>query len=282
MTKNTFTKFLFMISTTFISAQTTYDIEVNTGTQSTSIFNKSENGIKALVKTAINSKTSLINSTEFLNTSIDYKLINYSYTEQLGQFNRIAYNLQLEYKFSPKTTLNFNFNPVAGFQENFAASDIILLGGLELKHSFGSKNYLNLGIQRNTLFGKTQILPTITFHHQLNQNLSVDAGFPSTSLSYSNNSRNLFKFTTSYSGSSYNIDLAPLSNKTPSFSKVEFSNLNTQLEYERNVDSNWYLNFKGGYDLNKKFIAIDKKGTVLTDLNNSKGYILTFGIKYKL
>ncbi|WP_366186594.1 DUF6268 family outer membrane beta-barrel protein [Flavobacterium ovatum] len=282
MTKNTFTNLLFMIATSFISAQQTYDIDANTNTQSTSIFNKNENKIKVSAKTLINPKTALINSVELLNISIDYKMTNYNYAEQLNSFNRIAYNIGIEHEFSSKTKLNFNFNPAAGFQKDFGASDIILLGGLEIEYHFNPKNFLKLGIQRNTIFGKTQILPTITFHHQVNQKLSIDAGFPSTSFSYSNNARNQFIYTTSFSGSSYNIDQSPFSNKLTTLSKVEFSNLNTQLEYERNVDSNWYLNLKGGYDFNKKFIAIDQKNNLLNDLNNSKGYILSFGIKYKL
>jgi hypothetical protein len=282
MTKNTFTNLLFMIATTLISAQQTFDIDANTSTQSTSIFKKNENGIKISTRVNINSKTTLINSAEFMNTSINYNMTNYNYTEQLHYFNWIAYNVGIEHEISSKTNLHFNFNPVAGFQEDFGATDIILLGGLEIEHHFNPKNFLKIGIQRNTIFGKTQTLPTITFHHQVNQKLSIDAGFPSTSFSYSNNSRNIFKYSTSFNGSSYNIDQLPFTSKTPNISKVELSNLNTQLEYERNVDSNWYLNFKGGYDFNKKFIAIDQNNNDHKDLNNSQGYNLTFGIKYKL
>ncbi|MNR51378.1 hypothetical protein D3C85_1710460 [compost metagenome] len=57
--------------------------------------------------------------------------------------------------------------------------------------------------------------------------------------------------------------------------------MTSAVEYERNVDRNWFLNFKAGYDFNKKYILIDNDNHEVYDFNTGNGYILGIGIKYK-
>ena len=57
--------------------------------------------------------------------------------------------------------------------------------------------------------------------------------------------------------------------------------MTSAFEYERNVDKNWFLNFKAGYDFNKKYNLIDNDNHKVYDFNTGNGYVLGIGIKYK-
>ena len=63
--------------------------------------------------------------------------------------------------------------------------------------------------------------------------------------------------------------------------KVTLSQITSAFEYERNVDKNWFLNFKAGYDLDKKYSITNHDDNKLYDFNTGNGYVLGIGIKYK-
>ncbi|MCG9791484.1 DUF6268 family outer membrane beta-barrel protein [Flavobacterium algicola] len=282
MAKKTFINLLFMLATSYISSQNSYIVDANVNTQSTSDFNNNESSIKIAINSNINKKTAITNNLAYEYDTFVYKQAEVNHFSEMNSLNRIAYNFEVEHAINAKTKFILNANPVAGFQSNLNISDVIILGGIAVNHTFNVKNNLTIGLQRNTYFGSTEITPTVSFHHQVNSSLSYDLGFPATKLNYSNNTRNLFRFTSFITGSSYSFDKATYINDLNSDSRIEFSTLSSAIEFERNVDSNWYLKLQAGYDVNTKFEALDKNKNTLSEFNNSQGYKLSLGIKYKL
>ena len=57
--------------------------------------------------------------------------------------------------------------------------------------------------------------------------------------------------------------------------------MTTALEYERNVDKNWFLSFQGGYQFNKKYRLTDNRGTTKFNFDANDGTLFNIGIKYK-
>ena len=57
--------------------------------------------------------------------------------------------------------------------------------------------------------------------------------------------------------------------------------MTSAFEYERNVDKNWFLNFKAGYDFNKKYRLNDSEDQTVYNFNTGNGSIFGIGIKYK-
>ncbi|MCW2117844.1 DUF6268 family outer membrane beta-barrel protein [Flavobacterium sp. 7A] len=269
-----------MLVTSYISAQNSYIIGVSLNTQSTTNFDKNENTINITTANQTSSTITIKNTLEYQNTTLNYKKNNFTRLNQLNNLKRVAYNFELEYQLYSKVKLVANVNPFIGFKTDLKFSNIDLLGGIAVEYLFNPNQHLILGIERNTFFGEIKIVPTVTFHHQVNQKLYYDVGFPSTKVSYSNNTRNQFRLITSLKGNSYILYEPRLFDTVISKSEVQFSTLSSLVEFERNIDSNWFLSFQGGYENNKKFEVIGT--TTSQNFNNTQGYKLSLGIKYKL
>lgn len=267
-----------MITTTFISAQNSVIIDATIGTQSTGDFNKNEKNINITSSHALTTTTAINNAVEYTNTSFNIKTVWNNAIEQLNNLQKVSYTLGVKQSLSSQWSIQANINPVAAFKSNFKTSEIILLGGLGLEHSFSPKTQLTVGLQRNTYFGKKQILPTVTLHHQISNSINVDLGFPSTQFSYSNNPHTTFRLSTQIQGSYYTI--TPQLQDSNSNSTLQLSTISSLVEFERNIDSDWFLTFKGGYQNNSTF-KLTESNTV-TNHNNTEGLIAAFGIKYKL
>jgi hypothetical protein len=63
--------------------------------------------------------------------------------------------------------------------------------------------------------------------------------------------------------------------------KAVLSQMTSAFEYERNVTKNWFLNFKAGYDFNKKYNLLNNNDHKVYDYNTGNGYVLGVRIKYK-
>lgn len=280
MTQKFFINLLCMIATTFISAQNSYIIDASIGTQSTAAFNKNESIGSISSSSTFKNNTTLNNTIEYSNTSFNSKTAWNSSIAQLNNLHKISYSVAFKQPLSTRLAVAATINPVAGFETNFKTSQILLLGGLAFDYIFTPKTKLTLGVQRNTYFGKTQIVPTIAFQQQLSNSIALDLGFPSTRFSYTNNPRTIFSFSTQIKGSRYTIDPQAQSNTTLSNATLQLSTLSSLLECERTIDTNWFVTFKGGYQNNIIFKIADNN--TITNHNNTEGLIGTFGIKYKL
>lgn len=281
MNQNKFTILLFMLSVINLSAQNKVVVDLNTNTLSTDDYTQNETEIKGTFYKKINKKNAITNTVGYKNKNINYSLTSIELPKSLNQFNKIENNFEFSHLLSSKTKLSMVIKPIATFEKKLNIQDIALLGGIGIGYQFNEKTSLNIGVTRDTYLGAKAILPTISFYHKLNEKIAVDLGFPNTTISFSNNIRNEFKLTNNFSGSYYNLDDSILINNTMLATTARFSNMTSSITYDRNVDSNWFLNFKAGYEFNKKFTLEDANNDTTFSDDNNKACIFTIGIKYK-
>ncbi|WP_035669889.1 DUF6268 family outer membrane beta-barrel protein [Flavobacterium sp. 83] len=277
----TLANLLFMISILNASAQSGYSLELNLKTQPTEKITVNETGIGLRFFDNIDSNNKITNTLKFKNIGLDYSLENYDLQNSLNQFTSIENDFEFSHQLTGNTKLNLEINPTVNFERNLGISDVSILGGLEVNHSLNSTNTISIGVKRMTLFGKPEILPTFSFYHQINQNAFVTIGFPNSTISYSNNIRNTFSITNSFNGNLYNLDGPRVVDNLNTATKVSFSQMTSTLQYERNLDSNWFVNLKGGYEINKNYNLTNNNRDSKFDFKSTNGYIFNIGIKYK-
>ncbi|MFV8325093.1 hypothetical protein [Flavobacterium sp. ZS1P14] len=277
----TLANLLFMIPILNASAQSGYSLELQIKTQPTEKITVNETGLGVTFFENIDSKNKITNTFRYKNTEVNYPLENYDLQNNLNHFTSFENDFEFSHQVTEKTKLNLEINPTVNFENNLGISDISLLGGFEVNHSINPTNTIRFGVKRMMLFGKPELLPTFSFYHQINPSAFLEVGFPNTVISYSNTSRNRFRFTNSFNGNYYNLDRPSVLNDLNEATKVSFSQITTAIEYERNMDANWFITLKGGYESNKKYQLINPSGDSKFDLNSSNGYILSIGIKYK-
>ncbi|MBZ4041817.1 DUF6268 family outer membrane beta-barrel protein [Flavobacterium hibisci] len=269
---------LFWISFLNMKAQEKLVADFNLKTEPTEKINFNEINTGIAVYKKIDDKNEITNKLEYTNLKIKYDTRAYYDFENLNQFNQIQNKLEISRKISELTRLNFSVKPTINFQQNLDISDVTLLGSFQLKQQLTSKIGLNIGVERSTIFGNPKFIPTLSFYGKINQT-NILIGFPDSAISYSNNERNKFSVSNNFNGNFYNLDksLESYSKGT----KISTSQITTAFEYERNMDKNWFVNFKAGYDFNKQYDLVDENNHKLYDFNTGNGYILSIGIKYK-
>jgi hypothetical protein len=270
-----------MISILNASAQNGYSLELNIKTAPTAKITKNETNMAISFFKNIDSNNKITNTLEYKRISINYNPESYFVKNSTESFNSLENHFELLHQINNTINLNFEIKTIAGFESSLGFSDITFLGGISIDYKLNEENKFNLGVKRMTLFVKPEILPTFSFYHKFSPSLSIKLGFPNSSVSFSNNERNLFRLTNSFNGNFYNLDNQKIIDANNNASRISFSQMTSVLEYERNIDSNWYMNIRGGYDFNKKYIITDKSGETKSDLENKNGYIFNIGIKYK-
>jgi len=262
-----------------IKAQENFSASMNLKTEPTDKieFNETNIGISFNKKTGAGNK--ITNTLEYSNLKVNYDLDSNTKYENLDQFNQIKNKFEFSHEFSNTTNLNFSITPMVNFQSNLNTDDFSLLGSLEIIQKINAKTFISLGVSRATAFGSPKFIPVFSLNYQINNESSLLIGFPDSKISYSNNIRNKFSLSNSFNGNFYHLD--PQKNLNDNASKVSLSQMTSALEYERNVDKNWFLNFKAGYDFNKKYNLIDNDNHKVYDFNTGNGYVLGIGIKYK-
>ncbi|WP_230392511.1 DUF6268 family outer membrane beta-barrel protein [Flavobacterium sp. LC2016-01] len=262
-----------------MKAQETFSANVNLKTEPTDKIDFNESSVSVLFNKKINSKNQLTNTTEYSKLSINYELNNFSSFENLDRFNQFQNKTDYLFQVSDKTKLKFSVTPMFSFQENLDFSDFTLLGSFEVNQQLNSNTTITVGTARSAIFGAPKFIPLLAINYILSEKSTISVGFPDSQISYSNNIRNKFSLTNSFNGSYYYLDQKSSSDYNAS--KVSLSQMTSAFEYERNVDTNWFLNFKAGYDFNKKYKLTDSEDHTVYNFNTGNGSIFSIGIKYK-
>lgn len=269
----------FLISIFNMKAQENFSVKANVKTEPTEKIKFNETNIGITFTKEIGSKNKITNTLEYSNLKVNYELDSNITYANLDQFNQIQNKFEFSHELSKTTNLNFSITATVNFQSNLDSNDFTLLGSFKVQQQLSSKTFVSIGVARTTFFGSPKFLPTVSLDYKVNNEASVLIGFPDSKISYSNNIRNKFSINNSFNGNFYHLDTENnLGNNT---SKVSLSQITTSLEYERNVDKNWFLNFKAGYDFNKKYNLIENDNHKVYDFNTGNGYVLGVGIKYK-
>lgn len=270
---------LFLISILNMKAQENFSINMNLKTEPTDKINFNETNIGVSFNKKIGTKNRITNTLEYSNLNVNYDLGSYKTYENLDRFNQIQNKLEILHELSNSTNLNFSITPTVNFQSNLDASDFSLLGTFEINQRLNSKTTINIGAARTTVFGTPRFMPVASLNYKINDESTILIGFPNSKISYSNNVRNKFSLNNSFNGNFYHLDSQ--NNLDNQASKVSMSQMTSAFEYERNVDKNWFLNFKAGYDFDKKYNLIDNDNHKTYDFNTGNGYVFGIGIKYK-
>ncbi|MCD9575844.1 DUF6268 family outer membrane beta-barrel protein [Flavobacterium soyae] len=262
-----------------MKAQENFSVNMNLKTEPTDKIDFTETSIGISFSKKISSKSLITNTLEYSNLNINYDLNSYELFENLDRLQQIKDKLEFSQEISNSTKLNFSVTPTFSFQENLGFSDFTLLGSFEIKQQLNSKATLSIGAARTNVFGNPKFLPSASLNYKVNENANLLIGFPDSRISYSNNIRNKFSLSNSFNGSFYNLNIQNEIDKNAA--KAALSQMTTSFEYERNVDKNWFLNFKAGYDFDKKYKLTDGENHTVYDFSISNGYVLGIGIKYK-
>lgn len=269
---------VFLVFTFAMRAQEKLSVDFNLKTEPTEEINFNEASTGISVRKKINNKNEITNTTTYTNLKIKYEAEVNEDFKNLNQFNQIQNKLEVSHTISDAVKLSFALAPTVNFQQNLDMSDMSILGHFQFSHKLTSGTDLNIGFERSTVFGLPKFIPTVSFSGKINQ-MNILIGFPDSKISYSNNERNKFSLSNNFNGSFYNLDQSV--DLYSNAAKISISQMTTALEYERNIDKNWFINFKAGYDFNKKYNLLDENNHKLYDFNTGNGYILSFGIKYK-
>lgn len=262
-----------------MKAQDNFSVNMNLKTEPTVKINFNETNIIIKANKKINGKSKVSNTLEYSHLKVNYETEDSESLENPTQFNQLQNQFKFTQNVTKTTELNFIITPTANFEQNFDISDVTFLGSFEINQHLNFNTDLSIGVSRATVFGYPKFMPFLALNYKINNESSLSIGFPDSKISYSNNIRNKLSITNSFNGNFYNLDSQINLNKEAT--KVSLSQMTTALEYERNVDRNWFLNFKAGYNFNKKYILIDNDNHEVYDFNTGNGYILGIGIKYK-
>nr|WP_315195512.1 DUF6268 family outer membrane beta-barrel protein [uncultured Flavobacterium sp.] len=282
-----FTTILILIPLFSVYAQNGYTFEFNTKTEpiDNGSIKQTEIGMQFLKDFSTNNK--LTNTFKYKSTTITdeietYLLANYDSNYNNTHFNSFSNVFEFSHQFSKNTKLSLSIEPTVNFQNTISISDVIILGGVTINQVINKNSSIDLGIKRMTVFGKPQLLPTFAFNHQFNKDFDLKLGFPNTELSYSSSIRDKFRISNDFSGSNYNLSSLIVADDKSNITKVGFSQMETTLQYERNIDTSWFVNFKGGYSTKKEFKFSDENKT--TEINQAlkNGSVFSISIKYKL
>ncbi|KAF2337416.1 DUF6268 family outer membrane beta-barrel protein [Flavobacterium ginsenosidimutans] len=270
---------LFLISVLGLKAQENFSVNVNFKTEPTDKINFNETDIAIFYQKELGTKSKIANTLEYSNLKVNYEFNPYNFYEDQDKFNQIQNKFEYSYEMSEKTKWQFSIVPTANFQSNLDFSDLTVLGSLAISQQIGSKVNVTVGAGRTSIFGAPKITPIVGFDYKMNDKTDFRIGFPDSKISYSNNVRNKFSLTNSFNGNFYHLDESI--NADNNAEKAVLSQMTSALEYERNVGGNWFLNFKAGYDFDKKYNLLDSSDHKVYDYNTGNGYVLGIGIKYK-
>ncbi|BFM43608.1 hypothetical protein CFS9_22490 [Flavobacterium sp. CFS9] len=262
-----------------MEAQETIDIHLNLKTEPTAKIDFTETSIGLSYSKKTGTKNKIKNTLEYSNLNVNYDLGSYKTQENQEYFNQIKNNFEISHDFTNTFNMSFSIVPTLNFQGNPGLNDFSLLASLEMNRQFNSKTSLKIGISRSAILGDVKFLPVVSFNYKFSNESSLLIGFPNSKISYSNNIRNTFNLTNSFNGNFYHLDETKQS--IDNATKATLSQMTTAFEYERNVDKNWFLNFKAGYDFDRKYSLTDKDNHKVYDFNTGNGYVLGIGIKYK-
>lgn len=271
-------KWIFLLVVCNLKAQNKYsfDLEINKQPVEKNTINEVNFGVD--YSKTLDSKIRLINDFEYNSKKVNDS--NYDLSGSFSSYNKMSNAFVVSFLKGENSNFNIAIEPFIASENQLKISDLDWLGELSMDFVLSSKTKMKFGLNRNTIFGKPLILPVFAYDYQYSNELNFKIGFPETAIQYANNARNTFSIKNVFNGQMYHLDDASKTvylNSTTS----SFSQLSTSLEYERNMDSNWFVNFKMGYDFNKKYLLQDSNYNTTFDFEIKDACNFGVTIKYK-
>ncbi|WP_433835300.1 DUF6268 family outer membrane beta-barrel protein [Flavobacterium anhuiense] len=269
---------LFLISFLGLKAQENFSATVNFKTEPTDKINFSETNMALFYQKKLGTKNKIANTLEYSSLKVNYEFNPYNFYADQDKFNQVQDKFEYSSELSEKTKWRLSIVPTANFQSKLDFSDVTVLGSFTISQELSSKLNVIVGAGRTSIFGAPKFTPIVALDYKMNEKTNFRVGFPDSRISYSNNDRNQFSFTNSFNGNFYHLNETDTDKNAE---KAVLSQMTLALEYERNVGGNWFLDFKAGYDFNKKYNLLNSSDHKTYDYNTGNGYVLGIGIKYK-
>jgi len=245
------------------------------------------------------SKTGLENTSIFTVRKFEFKntasLDSYQFTypvnfnldaEELGGIYNFSEKADLGYQLSEKWALHANIGValVSTFQGKITEEDLVYTGGLYIKSKLGNgkASHIILGGGYYTFFGKPGIYPVFSYYRAINDNISVEFGFPSTVLNYDFNEKADLKATLDFNGIYANLSNPVNADWKNSAQKAELHKTSLGLDYNYVLDESWSFNLGAGYLLNNEYNLLDSENNNIFSVNTASQPFFTTGIKFNL
>jgi hypothetical protein len=269
--------FLFFVGSLF--AQKNFSAYVTMNTQPTENIKMNETIFGADYTEIFSSKFKLKTNVVFDSKHIHYYGAGFSNTF-LNVYQQLKTELTFSYTKNPTYQYQLKIAPFIANEKELNFSSLYVLGSASIAFKLAQKQLLTLGLANTAILGKPALLPLFSYEYKFNDKLNVAVGFPDTKISYSNNVRNIFALKNEFNGSFYSLSDATKAQSATN-KKSSFSQITSSVEYERNLETNWFVNFKAGYDFNRKYLLLDQQYNTTFDFNIEDGYHLGITIKYK-
>ncbi|MDI1256662.1 MAG: DUF6268 family outer membrane beta-barrel protein [Flavobacterium sp.] len=279
MKKVIFVKLLCMLFFSSVNAQIDFSTYTVITGQTTNAIKVNEALLGSSFKKELNSKYSFA-------ADVKYGYKNLAYSDGafsgyfLNEFEKLESILDFTYSEHKKRRYHFNLQPFIANENQLKLSSLYVLYAFKTDFIINQKNALTIGAAKSSIFGKPSLIPIISYEYKYSDRLNLSIGFPETKFKYANNSRNNFVLKNDFNGSFYALDTTSKLLFDTS-SKASFSQMTTSFEYERNLDANWFLNFKAGYDFNRKYLLLDNNYHTTFNFDMEDGFNLGLKIKYK-
>lgn len=271
---------LFVAFSSRAVAQNSFSVYTNLYTQPTKEI-KANNTLLGLGYThKFGSKYKLVADVEYTNKGVTYLEPGYS-GSFLAEFNKLESNLAFSYSYNDKYAYHIKIQPFIANEQQLNLRSFYMLSELTVAIKLKENKILTIGAGNSTVFGQSKLTPVVSYKYSYSDKLNFLIGFPESAISYSNNARNIFALKNSFNGSFYALHAASKSIFDTS-EKASFSQVTTSFEYERSMDTNWFVGFKAGYDLDRKYRLLDSDGNTVFDFGIKDGINLNIKIKYKL
>lgn len=218
------------------------------------------------------------------NVVFDSRNVNYygagSFNAFLNQYKQLKTDFTFSYSKNENYKYHLKLMPFIANENELKFSSFYVFGSASVDLKLKQKHNLTLGIASTAVLGKPSLLPLFSYQYKYNDKINLSVGFPDTKISYANNSRNVFALKNEFNGSFYALDVGTQKQFDTSV-KSSFSQMTSTIEYERNMETHWFVNFKAGYDFNRKYLLLDRNYNTTFDFDINDGYNLGITIKYK-
>lgn len=229
-----------------------------------------------------------------LTTSIGFEnyQINYTkdYSFSTGDISKL-YNINyaLKYILPLQDTWELSVMAKAAIASNLTskltANDFLYTGEAQFKKVFkntNTKTSLAFGASYNTITGKPNVLPIISYYKEVNQKLSIEIGFPKTLATYKLSDVSTLQSAFTLNGFYANLSSPMVINASNEIEKASFSATSLGLEYQYLMDDYWAISFKGGYALSNNYKLLDANNATVYNFNTVSKPFFSAGLTFSL
>jgi|TARA_R110000744_G_scaffold75293_2_gene149874 hypothetical protein len=213
-----------------------------------------------------------------------------SYTiEDPDQLYRVGANGSVSWKMTGQWYLHTEVSTffASDFKEAMDFSEMQYSGNILLGLGFGPPHQdrkLKLGLGYGILRKRPLLYPIFSYSQSLSKNLTLELGYPHSTLHYKINERHYLNSTGTFKGEYTNIHLPMTTSNDLPFGTVRLLQYAYDLNmgYHYKIQPHWDTVIKIGYLLDNTATITDDHDNILYDLATSPSFYVSMGVTYKI